>query len=204
MDQQTERALGDAVENIGAEAPDAARSSSRQAAAASLPTRRGPSLSRRRRLALVVGGVLGAVACCEIATRFVAYTDDLVGVAPQVTGRIIAVHVVDNQAIHGGDPLVTIDPVPFELVIAQKKADIAEATAQVQADHDTIASAQADADAAQAEADLARVTQKRMASLSGTGDVSRQTLDKADDDLRRAEAARRRARRQSHAPGRWR
>jgi len=194
MDQQTERALGDAVETLGTEAREVAESTLRKVAAAGLPTRRNRSLTRGWCVALVVAAVLGVVACYELATYFVAYTDDayvrsdLIAVTPQVTGRIIAVQVVDNQTTRGGEPLVTIDPEPFELVIAQKKAEIAEATAQVDADHDAITAAQADADAAQARADLARATQRRMTALSSSGTVSRETLDKANDDLRSAEA----------------
>ena len=49
---------------------------------------------------------------------------DLVALAPEITGRIIAVHIVDNQAVKKGDLLVTIDPVPFQLVVNQTKAQI--------------------------------------------------------------------------------
>jgi multidrug efflux system membrane fusion protein len=85
-------------------------------------------MSRLWRVVLAVGGILGAFVLYEVVTRFVAYTSDgyvrsdLIAVAPQVTGRIIAVHVIDNQTVKRGDPLVTIDPVPFQLVVAQRAA----------------------------------------------------------------------------------
>jgi multidrug efflux system membrane fusion protein len=53
-------------------------------------------VSRRKRVALVAGGLFVAFLCWEIATRIVAYTDDayvrsdLISVAPQVTGRILS------------------------------------------------------------------------------------------------------------------
>src|SRR5689334_4833663 len=52
--------------------------------------------SRYKRVLLVAGGLVVAFLCWEIATRLVAYTadayvrSDLIGVAPQVTGRILA------------------------------------------------------------------------------------------------------------------
>ena len=130
----------------------------------------------------------------ELVTSYVAYTDDayvrsdLVGVAPEVTGRIVAVHVIDNQEVRKGDLLVTIDPTPFELVVAQKQAEIVETKAQVAADQDVIASAEDVRNGAVAALEYARVTQERTARLTSTGDVARQQLDQANDNLQRAEA----------------
>ena len=152
-------------------------------------------MGRRRRVALVVGGVLAAFLLYEGVTSVVAYTDDayvrsdLVAVAPEVTGRIIAVHVVDNPKVQAGDPLVTIDPEPFALAVAQVQSDLAEAQSQIVADRDAITAAQATYDGAVAELTFAQDTQRRIASLSRTDDVSRQSLDQANDDLRRAESA---------------
>jgi multidrug efflux system membrane fusion protein len=145
-------------------------------------------------VALVGCGLLSAFVLYELATSFVAYTDDafvrsdLIAVAPEVTGRIVAVHVVDNQDVKRGDPLLTIDPTPFQLVVAQKQAEIAEAKAQVAADQDSIAAVQDAYNGAVAALDFARATQERTARLTSTGDVSRQQLDQANDTLRRAEA----------------
>jgi multidrug efflux system membrane fusion protein len=143
---------------------------------------------------LVIGGLLGAFVAYEAVTSVVAYTDDayvrsdLVAVAPQVTGQIIAVHVHDNQDVKAGDPLVTIDPTPFQLAVAERLAQIAEAKAQIAADQDRIAVARdalAEAEAARA---LAQETQARTASLVRTQDVSQQTLDQAEERLRVAQS----------------
>jgi multidrug efflux system membrane fusion protein len=127
-------------------------------------------------------------------TSFVAYTDDayvrseLVSIAPEITGRIVAVHVIDNQPLKQGDLMATIDPVPFQLAVAQRQAEIDEAKAQVAADKDIIQAAQDAVHGAAAALDLARVTQERTARLASTGDVSRQQLDQASDTLQRAQA----------------
>jgi multidrug efflux system membrane fusion protein len=153
-------------------------------------------MSRAGRVAWVIGGVIALFAAYEVFTSFVAYTSDayvrsdLIAVAPQVTGRIVAVHVTDNQPVKQGDPLVTIDPVPFQLVIAQRAADIDQARAQAAADQDETAAAQDRLQAAQAALTFAQQTRERVAALVQTSDVSRQSLDQANDDARRAEAAR--------------
>src|SRR6516164_8418014 len=105
-------------------------------------------MPRFRRVFLVVAAVAAAFFLYEILGSVVAYTDDayvrsdLVAVAPQVTGQIISVHVIDNQTVQAGDKLVTIDPVPFRLAVAQKGAEIDEATAQLASDRDAIAASE--------------------------------------------------------------
>ncbi len=152
-------------------------------------------MTRRRRIGLVLGGFVLLFVAYEVVTRVIAYTgdayvrSDLVGVAPQVTGRIIAVHVVDNQTVKRGDPLVSIDPVPFQLVVAQKQAEVEAARAQVEADQQAIAVAQDAYAAANAAAEYARDTQRRSASLGASGDLSRENLDRANEELRVANSA---------------
>jgi multidrug efflux system membrane fusion protein len=153
-------------------------------------------MTRGTRVALVIGGLLGVFLLYEIVTSFVAFTNDayvrsdLVAVAPEVTGRIIAVHVSDNQPVKLGDPLLTIDPVPFQLVIAERAADINEARALAAADQDATASAQDKLQAAQAALTFAQATRERVAALVRTSDVSRQDLDQANDDAKKSEADR--------------
>ena len=98
----------------------------------------------------------------EAFTYFVAYTDDayvrsdLVAVAPEVTGPIIAVHVVDNQAVKKGDKLVTIDPVPFQLDVNQRQAQIDEAAALLKVAQEQLSTAQEALDARHLDPHLCR------------------------------------------------
>ncbi len=153
-------------------------------------------MTRGRRLGLAAAITLGAFALYEIVTSFLAYTadahvqSDLVAVAPQITGRIIAVHVSDNQTVAEGDPLVTIDPEPFQLAVDQRRAELDEASAQVNADPYAIASAQDGLTAAVSAASYAQQSQTRLATLAQTQDVARADLDRANDELKRANAAR--------------
>jgi len=54
---------------------------------------------------------------------------NLVQVAPQVAGPVIAVHVTDNQRVAKGDVLFEIDPTPFEEAVHQAEAELAAASA---------------------------------------------------------------------------
>jgi hypothetical protein len=115
----------------------------------------------RLRVLLVLAGLAAALALYWGSSYFFAYTDDayvtsdLVGVAPWITGRIVAVPIVDNQTVTKGTPLAEIDPTPFQLSLAQQQAKRVEAEAQLAVDHDLIKSAKAARDEADARARLA-------------------------------------------------
>ena len=153
-------------------------------------------MTRRRRLGLAIAILLAAFIAWEVLTSFVAYTgdayvqSDLVSLAPQVTGRIVSVHVSDNQDVAEGDLLATIDPVPFQLALDQRRAEANEACEQAASDQDRIASARDALAAATSAAGYAKDTQVRLSTLAIAQDVSRVDLDQANDALRRANAAR--------------
>lgn len=52
----------------------------------------------------------------------------VVAAAPEVSGTIISVPVVDNQFVHKGDPLYVIDPLRFRLAIASAEAKVSGTT----------------------------------------------------------------------------
>ncbi|HWA80036.1 MAG TPA: HlyD family secretion protein [Acetobacteraceae bacterium] len=150
---------------------------------------------RRHRVALAIILVVIAFAAWEILTRVVAYTSDayvrsdLVAIAPEVTGRIIAVPIHDNQTVHRGDLLVLIDPEPFRLALDAAEAAVREATAQASADRDATTVATAEKQSADAALLFAEETQKRVQTLTAQDYNSMAQLDAANDALRRAEAA---------------
>ncbi|WP_158923386.1 HlyD family secretion protein [Acidisphaera sp. S103] len=152
-------------------------------------------MTRRRRIWIAGTAIVVLFVLYEIVTSFVAYTSDayvrsdLIAVAPQVTGRIVGVSVVDNQTVAAGDLLASIDPVPFQLAADQHQAEVAEANAQVSADEDTIASTQAALTAATSAATFARETQARVTALATADDASRADLQKAQNEALRANAA---------------
>ena len=57
-----------------------------------------------------------------------AYVVDL---APEVSGRVVKVHVADNQAVRTGDVLFEIEPVDFEIGVASAEANLASRKADL-------------------------------------------------------------------------
>lgn len=81
---------------------------------------------------------------------------DVIHVAAQVSGPVVAVHVSDNQRVARGDPLFAIDPALYAQAVRQAEADLAQAKAE--------------AEDAAAEARRARLLQQR-------GDLAQEDLD---------------------------
>lgn len=165
------------------------------AAAEQAPSAR-PALetSRLHRLLTVGGTILALFILYEVFTYFVAYTDDayvrsdLVAVAPQVTGQIIEVHVVDNQDVKIGDKLFTIDPEPFQLVVNQWKAQIDRAAAQLKVAQEELALAQAALEVSTSAHTYAAQEQSRFSDLAKREFAPIAELDRANDELRRTRA----------------
>lgn len=56
----------------------------------------------------------------------------IVTMAPEVAGRIVELHVVDNKYVHKGDLLLVIDPTNFRIAVSQSEAAVLQAQASVQ------------------------------------------------------------------------
>jgi len=158
------------------------------------PARPAVETSRLHRLLTVGGTILGLFILYEVVTYFVAFTDDayvrsdLVAVAPQVTGQIIEVDVVDNQDVKIGDKLYTIDPEPFQLVVNQWKAQIDRAAAQLKVAQEELALAQAALQVSTSSHTYAVQEQSRFSDLAKREFAPISELDRANDELRRSRA----------------
>jgi len=143
----------------------------------------------------VVGRVLGAAivlaAAVMVAVTLLQWetrpqTDDatvranFVGIAPQVSGHIVQLHVRDNQLVQEGDPLFVIDPRPYEIALERARATLALTRKEV----DGLRNG-----AATAAAGVARAEAQRQASAA---DVTRREFDPvvADAEIARLETQR--------------
>jgi multidrug efflux system membrane fusion protein len=150
--------------------------------------------SYRRRVLLVLSSIVLALGLYWASSYFLAYTDDayvtsdLVSVAPYVSGRIVAVPIVDNQTVKKGELLATIDPTPFQLALNEKQAKRAEAEAQLAVDRDVVAATQAKREDAAAKEHLASDNLRRAAPITAEGFLSRQALDTATAKEQEAKA----------------
>lgn len=100
------------------------------------------NLKRRMLLGRIIGAliVLGALITGALVWR-INYqhprTNDamiranIVGIAPQVSGRIVELHVEDNQYVKKGDLLYVIDPRPYQARLAQARAELLLAEKEV-------------------------------------------------------------------------
>ena len=163
-------------------------------AAAAIAPRPEREASRLRRLAVVGGTILGLFVAYQIIVYFVAYTDDayvrsdLVAIASEVTGPVLKVHVVDNQDVKKGDKLFTIDPVPFQLVVNQRQAEIDEQKALVKVSQEELSSSQAALAASTSAHTYALQEQVRFADLAKSQYAPIADLDRANNELRRTAA----------------
>src|ERR1700741_3422897 len=139
-----------------------------------------PEYSRLHIIGRTIGVaiVIGAVAASIYAFRrnFVnpppddaAVRANVVGIAPQVSGPIVDLRVVDNQPVKAGDLLFAIDCRPYEARLARAGADLTLAVKEVHAQGRSIASAASEigrreASLASATAQLARAEEERAAA----------------------------------------
>jgi len=112
-------------------------------------------LGQRVALAIIIATVI--VAAIAIWTHdHRPETDDatlranFIGIAPQVSGHIVELHVKDNQFVKEGDLLLVVDPRPYEDAVASAKAGLSLARKQVSALQNALKVA--DASIARAEA----------------------------------------------------
>ncbi len=88
-------------------------------------------------LAIVVGAVVLAVVAVSRIVQHPQTDDaivmaDTIGVVPQVSGTIVELHVVDNQAVKDGELLFVIDPRPYELAVKRAHAELAALDGEIE------------------------------------------------------------------------
>jgi multidrug resistance efflux pump len=80
----------------------------------------------------------------------------VIAMAPEVAGRIVELHVVDNKYVRKGDPLLVIDPTNFRIAVSQAEAAVQQAQANVQNIDAQMNVQQAQIDASHAQLQLGR------------------------------------------------
>lgn len=82
-------------------------------------------------LALLAGGWLWNYYMQSPWTRDGKVRAELVDITPEVSGRITQLQVRDNQFVHRGDPLLTLDPVPWQIALDNAAAQLSKAQADL-------------------------------------------------------------------------
>jgi len=104
-------------------------------------------------------------------------------ILPAVKGRVIDVSVATNVPLKEGDVLFRIDPDPFQYVVDQKKAALAEAEQNVKQLKSVLDQATAATEKARAQLELAQLTYDRQAQLLETKTIAQAALDTAKRNL---------------------
>jgi multidrug resistance efflux pump len=106
---------------------------------------------------VVLAGLLGwAMWSAYMAapwTRDATVRAYIVTMAPEVAGRIVELHVIDNKYVRKGDLLMVIDPTNYRLAVEQAEAAVQQAQASVQSNEAQMTVQQAQIVANQAQLD---------------------------------------------------
>lgn len=148
----------------------------------------------------LVGGYLGFGYLSH--GQFIESTDDAyvkadtASIAPRVNGYIEKVHVADNQTVHAGDILVSIEDADFRAaldqaraVAASKQSVVESLESKLELENKLIDAAVARVTSAVAEQKLASANLARATELRDQGAGSRQNYDSALAASRQADAA---------------
>ena len=146
----------------------------------------------------IVGAAAIAVAVTLLQWETRPQTDDatvranFVGIAPQVSGHIVELHVRDNQQVQKGDVLFLIDPRPYAIALERARAALALTHKEVDGLKNGAATAMAGVSRAiaQQSASAADVTRREMDPVVADAEIARLEAQRvsAEASLRRAQA----------------
>ena len=112
----------------------------------------------------------------------------VVRIAPQVTGKVAAVHVASYSAVKKGDVLVDLDAAPFEATVRSAEADVEMARQQARSLESAVAEARAQLAASEAALTDARSDWERVSRLVKAGSMAKAQGDTQKSTFRQAEA----------------
>jgi len=164
------------------------------------PAPAAPKNGKRRRAltilaAIVVAGGVGFLAWHLLVGRWHESTDDayvqgnIVAIAPQTVGTVVAIGADDGDRVLAGQVLVKLDPNDAEVAYEQAVANLAGTVRQVRGLFNAVQAGEADLQAREVAVKQARADVARRTGLVGEGAVSAEELAHAKAQLEAAEAA---------------
>ncbi|WP_343043141.1 HlyD family secretion protein [Stakelama sediminis] len=103
----------------------------------------------------------------------------LISVSPQISGRVVAVAVHNNERVHKGQILFRIDPAPYQAAVEQAQAQLANARTQIASQRADYRKGEAQLAAAQAQVRYADREAARQKELLAEGISSQNQYDQA-------------------------
>lgn len=145
-------------------------------------------------ITFIISGLASGLALANLLddlprTQDAAVRANLVGVAPHVSGPIVDLRVVDNQAVSRGEILFIVDPRPYEASLAEAEAGLALIDMEIEALRADVFAADRAVEAAralvaqrEAEAAYAAIYLDRVRPLLPERFVTPDQVDKASAD----------------------
>lgn len=112
----------------------------------------------------------------------------VVGIAPEVAGRVVEINVADNQQIEAGALLFRIDREPYEIAVEQAEARLASVGQTIGASTAGVAAAEAKLAEALADRDNVVEQATRVLTLVKKGTYAKARADQANAQIKGAEA----------------
>lgn len=110
---------------------------------------------------------------------------NLIGIAPEVEGRIVKITVKDNQFVRKGELLFQIDPVPYQYALETARSQQAALEGQIRDLQRTIGAETSAIQAARANSNSA---QAKIASADAAVEAAQASVDAAKAELSREQA----------------
>src|SRR5580704_10661844 len=146
-------------------------------------------------LALLLGWAMWAAYMGAPWTRDATVRAYVATMVPEVAGRIVELHVVDNKYVRKGDLLMVIDPTNYRIAVSQAEAAVQQAQASVQSieaqmtvQQAQISANKAQLDVAQAALEFAQQQAARYQSLAKTGAGTVQNAEQFTSQLSQQQA----------------
>lgn len=147
-------------------------------------------------LLVAVAAYYWSISGLTVATDNAYVQQDKLSVSAEISGRITAINVTENQQVKQGDVLFKIDSKPYELAIKEANAAIAQAQSNVIALSSDRQAAEVNIAAAREEIAFAKIRYDRQKALLDRGfstkadfDASKHALNLANEKLRQAQSA---------------
>jgi multidrug resistance efflux pump len=193
------------------ESPPNAGTAPASPTAAATPTTVPAATGRGTRVGTLVIAVLivASLALYFIGDRLTPSTSQarvqafVVPVAAEVAGKVLAVHIRNNDEVTPGQPLFDIDPQPYRIALARSRADLATvhssvkgSVAGVEAARASLAVSEASRDMAERDAsrleklyeeDPGAISVRRLEIAQATREEARSKVSRARADLRKAQ-----------------
>jgi membrane fusion protein (multidrug efflux system) len=130
----------------------------------------------------LAGGALWLRGGRSVGTDDAYVKADIAQIAPEISGRVLAVLVHDQTPVQAGDPLVKIDAAPFQLAFDKASAELDDARTTVETARAQWEETKSELGEVESRADYLTRQAARQQALAASGAASITKLDEAQNE----------------------